>query len=51
MAHEHAHSHAPANFNRAFIVGIALNTAYVLFEAILGSLLIRSHWSPTPVTT
>ena len=38
MAHEHAHSHAPANFNRAFIVGIALNTAYVLFEAIFGFL-------------
>ena len=30
------HSHAPANFNKAFVVGIALNTAYVLFEAIFG---------------
>ncbi len=38
MAHEHADSHASANFNRAFIVGIALNTAYVLFEAIFGFL-------------
>ena len=38
MAHEHGHSHPPANFNRAFIVGIALNTAYVLFEAIFGFL-------------
>src|ERR1700746_654904 len=53
MAHEHPHSHAPANFNRAFIVGVALNTAYVLFEAIFGFLahsltLVAAaghHWS------
>jgi len=37
--HSHAHQpHAPANFNKAFIVGIALNTTYVLFEAIFGFL-------------
>jgi cobalt-zinc-cadmium efflux system protein len=36
MAHEHAHSHAAADFNRAFVIGIALNTAYVLFEAVFG---------------
>jgi len=45
MAHEHSqsragHSHAPADFNKAFAAGIALNTAYVLFEAIFG---ILSH--------
>ena len=38
-AHSHgAHSHAPANFNKAFVIGIALNAAYVLFEAIFGVL-------------
>lgn len=39
MTHTHSHndhSHAPANFNKAFVVGIVLNTAYVLFEAIFG---------------
>jgi cobalt-zinc-cadmium efflux system protein len=39
MAHDHSqagHSHAPANFNTAFALGIALNTAYVLFEVIFG---------------
>lgn len=30
------HSHAPANFNTAFAIGIALNTAYVLFEVVFG---------------
>jgi cobalt-zinc-cadmium efflux system protein len=34
MAHDH--SHPRANFNAAFAIGIALNTAYVLFEAIFG---------------
>lgn len=39
MTHTHSHgdhSHAPASFNKAFIVGIALNAAYVLFEAVFG---------------
>jgi cobalt-zinc-cadmium efflux system protein len=38
MAHDHSHSHStsPRNFNTAFAVGIALNTAYVLFEVIFG---------------
>jgi cobalt-zinc-cadmium efflux system protein len=41
MSHNHNHSHGadshvPANFNRAFIIGIALNAGYVLFEAIFG---------------
>lgn len=36
MAHEHAHSHTAGDFNRAFVIGVALNTAYVLFEAVFG---------------
>lgn len=40
---DHAHSpgghvHAPANFGPAFAVGIALNTAFVVIEAIYGYL-------------
>jgi cobalt-zinc-cadmium efflux system protein len=37
MAHD-THSHAPANFNLAFAIGVALNTAYVLFEVAFGIL-------------
>ena len=41
MAHDHGHqghSNAPANFNKAFTIGIGLNTAYVLFEVVFGIL-------------
>ncbi|MDF2115084.1 cation diffusion facilitator family transporter [Roseiarcaceae bacterium H3SJ34-1] len=37
--HDHGpggHSHAPASFGRAFAIGIALNTAFVLIEAGYG---------------
>lgn len=34
--HGHGHHHAPANFDRAFAIGIALNTAYVLAETVAG---------------
>ncbi len=34
--HEHHHDHGPASFGRAFAVGIFLNTAYVLAEALYG---------------
>jgi cobalt-zinc-cadmium efflux system protein len=34
----HAHSHAPASFDRAFLVGIALNTGFVIAEAVYGFL-------------
>jgi cobalt-zinc-cadmium efflux system protein len=37
--HDHphvSHSHAPASFGTAFAVGIALNTAFVLAEALFG---------------
>ena len=34
-AHDHSHSHA-ANYDRAFIIGIALNVLFVLVEAFYG---------------
>lgn len=38
MAHDHGHSHVPANFGKAFVIGIALNLAYVIAEVIFGTL-------------
>lgn len=35
-SHGHGHSHAPASFGRAFAVGIALNLAFVVVEAVYG---------------
>jgi cobalt-zinc-cadmium efflux system protein len=35
-AHGGGHSHAPASFGRAFVIGIALNLAYVAAEAFYG---------------
>ncbi len=35
MSHDH-HDHAPANFNRAFAIGIVLNLAFVGIEAFYG---------------
>jgi cobalt-zinc-cadmium efflux system protein len=34
----HGHSHAPASFGRAFAIGVALNLAFVVIEAIYGLL-------------
>ena len=34
----HSHGHAPADFGRAFIIGIGLNTVFVIFEVIYGTL-------------
>ncbi|MGP1281891.1 MAG: cation diffusion facilitator family transporter [Parasphingopyxis sp.] len=34
--HGHGHSHAPTDFGRAFAIGIALNTAYIVVEAGYG---------------
>ena len=34
----HNHSHAPKNFDRAFVIGIALNFGFVVIEAIYGVL-------------
>ncbi|MDD5201047.1 MAG: cation diffusion facilitator family transporter [Terrimicrobiaceae bacterium] len=41
MSHEHSHSghphvHAPADFGRAFLIGIVLNTGFVIVEAAMG---------------
>lgn len=36
MSHDHSHAHAPADFGRAFIIGIALNIGFVLFEVTFG---------------
>jgi cobalt-zinc-cadmium efflux system protein len=35
-SHDHAHGHAPASFDRAFAIGILLNSAFVLIEAGFG---------------
>ena len=35
-SHSHGHAHAPASFDRAFAIGIALNTAFVAVEAFYG---------------
>lgn len=35
---KHGHSHAPANYGRAFAVGVVLNTAFVAVEATFGVL-------------
>ena len=35
-AGHHGHSHAPTDFGRAFLVGITLNTAFVVIEAGFG---------------
>ena len=32
----HGHSHAPKDFGRAFLIGIVLNTAFVIVEAVYG---------------
>lgn len=32
----HGHSHAPKDFGRAFLIGIVLNTGFVIVEAIYG---------------
>jgi cobalt-zinc-cadmium efflux system protein len=36
MSAGHDHSHAPASFNRAFAIGIALNAAFAAIEAFYG---------------
>jgi cobalt-zinc-cadmium efflux system protein len=40
MSHTYEHSHAPANFNAAFAVGVGLNVAFVLTEVVFG---LSSH--------
>ena len=36
--HDHAHSHVPKDFGRAFLIGVALNTGFVVIEAVYGYL-------------
>ncbi|QIG54791.1 cation transporter [Altererythrobacter sp. BO-6] len=36
--HHHAHHHAPADFGRAFLVGVVLNSVFVVVEATYGFL-------------
>ncbi|HAA29540.1 MAG TPA: cation transporter [Cyanobacteria bacterium UBA8553] len=36
MAHSHNHGQEPTNYNRAFIISVALNTGFVVIEAIYG---------------
>ncbi|WP_293914450.1 cation diffusion facilitator family transporter [Deinococcus sp.] len=36
--HSHGHSHAPTDFGRAFVIGIGLNTIFVIFELVYGTL-------------
>ena len=36
QSHGHAHSHAPKDFGRAFLIGIVLNTGFVIVEAVYG---------------
>ena len=38
MADEHAHRHAPTNFNRAFAIGTILNLLFVVIEAGYGTI-------------
>ncbi len=35
-AHTGEHTHAPADFGRAFLIGIVLNTGFVIVEAVYG---------------
>ena len=36
-SHDHLHSHALANFGKAFAIGIALNVIFIVIEAFYGS--------------
>ena len=37
-SHNHTHDHGPADYNRAFAIGVALNVAYIVVEAAYGFL-------------
>jgi cobalt-zinc-cadmium efflux system protein len=38
MAHDHGHSHAPTNFNRAFVIGTIHNLLFVIIKAGYGTI-------------
>ncbi|MHB8247725.1 MAG: cation transporter, partial [Acidithiobacillus sp.] len=35
-SHGHSHSHGPADYGRAFAIGVVLNLSFVLAEAVFG---------------
>ena len=35
-SHAHGHSHGPANYNRAFAIGVSLNVGFATIEAVYG---------------
>ncbi|MEI2578071.1 cation diffusion facilitator family transporter [Scytonema sp. PRP1] len=37
-SHSHGHDHGSGNYNRAFIISVALNTGFVIIEAVYGIL-------------
>ncbi len=37
-SHNHGHRHEPTSYNRAFIISVALNTGFVIIEAVYGIL-------------
>jgi hypothetical protein len=51
MSADHDHGHAPADFNRAFAIGIALNVAFVAIERFTAGRSTRWPCWPTPRTT
>jgi len=38
LSHNHTHDHAPADYNRAFAISVALNVIYIVVEATYGFL-------------
>lgn len=36
MSHSHSHDRGGGNYNRAFIISVALNTSFVIIEAVYG---------------
>lgn len=36
MGHDHSHSHGTTRYDRAFLVGVALNLAFVVVEVVFG---------------
>jgi cobalt-zinc-cadmium efflux system protein len=34
--HNHGHNHGGSNYNRAFLISVALNTGFVVIEATYG---------------
>ena len=41
--HDRGHSYAPADYNRAFAIGVALNVIYIVMEVTYGFLAGSCH--------